>query len=87
MALEELETKVIELRDARDWAQYHNPKNLTISLSLEATEMLKIFQWKDQEEMKVLRADPEGRRRVKEKRGDILIYARIKIDKWEKERP
>ena len=35
MDIEELQRKVIEFRDARDWAKYHNPKDLTISLSLE----------------------------------------------------
>ena len=38
MDIEELQEKVIEFRDARDWAQYHNPKDLAISLSLEAAE-------------------------------------------------
>jgi NTP pyrophosphatase (non-canonical NTP hydrolase) len=39
---------VIELRDARDWGQYHNPRDLTISLSLEAAEKLEIFQRKEE---------------------------------------
>jgi len=38
MDIEELQEKVIEFRDARDWAQYHNPKNLAISLSLEVAD-------------------------------------------------
>jgi len=75
MDLKELQEKVIEFRDARDWAQYHNPKDLAISLSLEAAELLEIFQWKDPQEVEVLKRDPESRRRVKEELGDILIYA------------
>jgi dCTP diphosphatase len=47
MDIKELQEKVIEFRDARDWAQYHNPKDLPISLSLEAAELLEIFQWKN----------------------------------------
>ena len=46
-------TKIIDdFRDARDWRQFHNPKDLAISLSLEAGEVLEHFQWKSQEEIK-----------------------------------
>ena len=75
MELKELQKKVIEFRDARDWAQYHNPKDLAISISLEASELLEIFQWKDPQEVEAVKNDPESRRRVKEELGDILIYA------------
>ena len=75
MELKELQKKVIEFRDARDWAQYHNPKDLAISLSLEAAELLEIFQWKDPQEVEATKLDPKNRRRVKEELGDILIYA------------
>lgn len=36
---------ILEIRKARDWAQFHSPKNITISLVLEATEALELFQW------------------------------------------
>ncbi len=42
-----LQAKVIQFRDERDWAQYHNPKDLAISLALEAAELLEVFLWKD----------------------------------------
>jgi dCTP diphosphatase len=51
MDLKELQKKVIDFRDARDWAQYHNPKDLAISLCLEAAELLEIFQWKSPHEV------------------------------------
>lgn len=75
MDIEELQKKVVAFRDARDWEQYHNPKDLAISLSLEAAELLEIFQWKDPQEVEACKSDPESRRRVKEELGDILIYA------------
>jgi len=75
MDIEEVQKKVIEFRDARDWEQYHNPKDLAISLMLEAAELLEIFQWKDAEEVEAIKSDPENRRRVKEELGDVLIYA------------
>ena len=37
--------QVIQFRDDRDWKQFHNPKDLAISLSLEAAELLEVFQW------------------------------------------
>jgi NTP pyrophosphatase (non-canonical NTP hydrolase) len=75
MDLDELQKKIIEFRDARDWAQYHNPKDLAISLMLEAAELLEVFQWKDAEEVEAVKSDSERRKRVKEELGDILIYA------------
>lgn len=46
-------TKIInDFRDARDWRQFHNLKDLAISLSLEAGEVLEHFQWKSPEEIK-----------------------------------
>jgi dCTP diphosphatase len=75
MELEDLQNKVIEFRDARDWAQYHNPKDAAISLTLEAAELLEIFQWKNPQEVEAIKSEPEERRRVKEELGDILIYA------------
>ena len=37
--------KVLKFRDDRDWKQFHNPKDLAISISLEAAELLEVFQW------------------------------------------
>ena len=49
--IKELQNLVVAFRDARDWKQFHNPKDLSISLVLEATEVLEHFQWKDTVEM------------------------------------
>jgi len=75
MDIKELQEKVIDFRDQRDCAKYHNPKDLAISLSLEAGELLEIFQWKSQDEVELIRTDPKQRQRVKEELGDIFIYA------------
>jgi NTP pyrophosphatase (non-canonical NTP hydrolase) len=75
MDMRDLQTKVIQFRDERDWAQYHNHKDLAISLSLEAAELLEIFQWKDVAAVEGLKSDNEVQKRVKEELGDILIYA------------
>ena len=49
--VEEITAKLLKFRDDRDWAQFHNPKDLAISLLLEAAEVLEHFQWKSVEEM------------------------------------
>ncbi len=43
--------KIIKFRNARKWKQFHNPKDLAISLSLEASEVLEHFQWRSKEEV------------------------------------
>ena len=37
--------QILKFRDDRDWKQFHNPKDLAISISLEAAELLEVFQW------------------------------------------
>ena len=73
--LKELIEKVIAFRDNRDWEQYHNPKDLAVSLSLEASELLELFQWKDAEEVEGTKSDEKIRQRIKEELGDIFVYA------------
>jgi dCTP diphosphatase len=73
--LKNLQEKVIDFRDRRDWAQYHNPKDLAISLSLEAGELLEIFQWKSPKEVESIKSDNKALEEVKEELGDIFIYA------------
>jgi len=48
----EFEKKAIAFRDARDWKQFHNPKDVALSLVLEAAEAMEHFQWKNEAEMK-----------------------------------
>ncbi|MHB0978071.1 MAG: nucleotide pyrophosphohydrolase [Minisyncoccota bacterium] len=49
--LDELTKRIIAFRDARDWKQFHNPKDVALSLVLEAAEVMEHFQWKNKEEM------------------------------------
>lgn len=42
---EETIHKILKFRDDRDWKQFHNPKDLAISISLESAELLEVFQW------------------------------------------
>lgn len=54
-------------RDERDWAQFHNPKDLAIAISVEASELLEVFLWKKAEEADVAR--------IKEELADIFAFA------------
>lgn len=49
--LSQLVQKIIDFREARDWKQFHNPKDLALSLVLEATEVLEHFQWRNGDEL------------------------------------
>ncbi|HEX3568195.1 MAG TPA: nucleotide pyrophosphohydrolase [Candidatus Saccharimonadales bacterium] len=49
--LADIQRKIIAFRDERNWKQFHNPKDLAISLLLEASEVLEHFQWKSPQEM------------------------------------
>jgi NTP pyrophosphatase (non-canonical NTP hydrolase) len=65
--LKELEQLLVQFRDERDWEQFHNPKDLSTALSIEAGELLEVFLWKSAEDAKV--------EKVKEELADVLAYA------------
>lgn len=46
-----LQRRIIDFRNKRDWKQFHNPKDITLSLVLEATEVMEHFQWKNDKEI------------------------------------
>jgi NTP pyrophosphatase (non-canonical NTP hydrolase) len=48
---ENILNRMLEFREARDWKQFHNPKDLALSLVLESAEVLEHFQWKNGKEM------------------------------------
>lgn len=70
--LEKLQQKVVEFRNARDWKQFHNPKDSAISLVLEASELLEHFQWKNEEEM--VEHVRKHKREVSEEMADVLYW-------------
>ncbi len=68
---EELLRRVLAFRDARDWKRFHNPKDLAISLALEAAELLEHFQWKDAREVAAHLASRRGREAVADEMADV----------------
>jgi len=71
--MHELVKAVLAFRDERDWRQFHNPKDLAISICLEAAELLEPFQWKHPEEITAFLTNDENRRRVGREMADVLI--------------
>src|SRR5215467_11435806 len=69
--LTELQRRVAAFAAARDWDQFHSPKNLAMALSVEASELLEEFQWLTEEQSRAL--DPERRERVRLEMADVLI--------------
>ncbi len=74
VTLAELTGRLVEFRDARDWKRFHSLKNLMLSVSIEAAELVELTQWKDEAEIESLAEDPEFRRRLGEECTDVLIY-------------
>ena len=75
LSLEALQAMVVKFRDDRDWKQYHTPKDLAISVSLEASELLEIFQWSRDE---LWQRERLGE--IKEELADVMIYAMMLAD-------
>jgi len=71
--LESLIQKVNEFRDQRDWRQFHNPKDLALSLSLEAGELMEHFQWKNSEQVQQYLLSG-GKQELQKEMADVLIY-------------
>lgn len=75
MLRDETIQRVLQFRDDRDWLQFHTPKDLAISLNLEAAELLEIFQWSG--------TDVECRDKldkVREELADVLSYCILMAD-------
>lgn len=68
--MNDLISEIIKFRDERNWSQYHNPKDLAISLNLEASELLELFQWKSSEA-----AVEENYEKMKDEIADVVIYS------------
>ncbi len=73
--LAELRELVRQFVEARDWRQFHTPKNLSMSLAIEAAELMEHFQWLTPEESRALVEQPEKLAEAGEELADVLCYA------------
>lgn len=78
--LKELKKQLAEFNDERDWDQFHSPKNLAMALSVEASEVVELFQWMKSTESYTL--NEEKNQRLKEEIGDVLLYLLLLADKF-----
>jgi len=74
--IKEIIKNLIEFRDARDWKQFHDTKNLAVALSIEAAELNELFLWKDLKDSENIDKD-----KIKEELADIFAYAFLIAEK------
>lgn len=67
--------QVLRFRDDRNWRQFHNPKDLALSISLEAAELLEVFQWSGSDTVCESKKD-----KIKEELADVLNYCILMAD-------
>ena len=72
--LTELKRKVAQFVAERDWNQFHTPKNLAASISIEAAELLEHFQWREAEQCERDKLSPEKIHEIGEECADVLAY-------------
>ena len=72
--LTDLSAAVATFVAERDWEQFHNAKDLAVSICIEAAELLEEFQWHDAAQVSAASSDPEARERARLELADILVY-------------
>ena len=70
--LEQIKAQLQKFADDRDWDQFHSPKNLSMALSVEASELVECFQWLTEAQSQNL--SPEQLSAVKDEMADVQIY-------------
>jgi len=72
VTLQQLKSRMAEFVHARDWEQFHSPKNISMALAVEASELMELFQWADtQESQEIVRIERE---KVEQELADVLAY-------------
>jgi len=70
--IKKITEKIKKFRDERDWMQFHDPKNMAVSIILEASELLEHFQWKTTEEVE--KYAKQNHAEIKDEIADIALY-------------
>jgi len=73
--LETLKAEILAFAKERDWEQFHSPKNLSMALSAEASELLEHFLWIDGADSLGHAQSPERMAAIREELADVIIYA------------
>lgn len=72
--IEQLKEKLRDFVDERNWNKYHHPKELAISIAIEASELLEIFQWDEKADIQDIKTDAETMNKIKEEIADVMMY-------------
>ena len=81
MNITEIQKKLADFAQKRNWEQFHSPKNLVMALATEAAELLEIFQWLTEEQSKNIIKSKKDMDLVKEEIADVFIYFARLADK------
>jgi len=81
MNIKEIQKRLAEFADERDWDQFHSPKNLSMALSAEAGELLEIFQWLTEKESQDIVSSESTLKAAKDEIADIAIFLLRLADK------
>lgn len=73
-SIEEIVPLLLNFRSDRDWEQFHIPKELATAISIEASELLEIFLWKEKESTNQVKSDKQIMKLIVDEIADILIY-------------
>ena len=82
-----LRDEVVKFRDARDWKQFHTPKNLVAGLAIEAAELQEQFLWCTDAECEARIHDRKRRRAIAQELADVVNYALLLADRMELDLP
>ena len=63
-----------EFLKERDWEKFHDPKNLAMSIAIEAAELMELFQWKTSSEAAAAAREPQTRECVRDEVADVMLY-------------
>lgn len=79
--LKQLKEDLEQFNKDRDWEQFHSPKNIAMALSVEASEIVELFQWMSEEECYEL--DGKKFQRLKDEIGDVFLYLQLLASKYD----
>jgi len=74
MNIEDIRQRLAQFAEARNWEQFHSPKNLSMALAAEAAELLEIFQWLTDEQSQEIIKDEKEMTLVRQEIADVMIY-------------
>ena len=77
--IKEIIEKILEFRDKRNWKQFHNPKDLAINLNIESSELLELFLWKNENEVK----NDLNIEKIKDELADVLYSAFLLVEHYD----